>query len=71
MRTQKFLAVAQNRTVQQNILPPGQLRVKTAAQLQKRNYTSLRPRNAGGRLVNAADDLQHGTLACTVAADQT
>jgi len=59
----------QDRAVEVNVLPPGQLGVEAGAHLQQAGHPALDRHPPGARLGDAAQDLEQRTLARAVAPD--
>src|SRR4030095_15186480 len=56
-------------SVQEDVLPAGQIRVKAGSYLQQARNSPSAVYSSGCRLRNAAQDLQQRALPCTVRAD--
>src|SRR5205814_2993508 len=62
-------AHAEDRTVQVDVLAPGQLRMKARADFKERADTAVELDAPVGRLRDARENFQERTLACAVMAD--
>src|SRR5580704_496588 len=69
LRLNLSLLHAENRAMEKNILHPGQIRVETSGNLQESGKASVHSHVTLGRLHDAAQNFERGTLPRAVAAD--